>query len=208
MSSIEYRALRCKVSHGINWSNESETLLSLCEGLIAADSVNNIENAASLVAELERQNNLGIDHLDVLKALLRGIHKWTLIDEIEKFQVRRETYVNLLEKIVLKLSEYDVRRLIEVCGQHLAADREGHINDVHTLFKELESKNRLGADCLRILKKILKETGEEDLLKEVEDFEMKKRDEEIADRQRMESEMKREGESGLTILEASLIERR
>ncbi len=208
MSSIEYRALRCKVSQGINWPNENETLLSLCEGLIAADSENNIQNAASLFKELEKQNNLGIDDLDLLKALLRAIEKWALIDEVEKFEDKRKNYVSLREKIIVKLSECDVRRLIEICGQHLAAEREGHINDVRALFEDLERKNRIGADRLRILKKILKETGEEDLLKEVEDFEREKKNDEIADRQRMESEIRRKGESDLTILEASSIERR
>ena len=199
MSLIEYSALlHRKVNQGINWLNDGETLLLICEGrgLIAEGSENNIYDASSLFKELEKQNNLGIDHLDVLKALLRVMQKWTLIDEVEKFQVRRENYVSLLEKIILKLREHDLRRLIEICGQHLAADREGHISDVSALFKELESKNRLGADCLRILKKILKETGEEDLLKEVEDFERKIKDEDIADRQRTEAEERREGKSG------------
>ena len=197
MSSIEYRILLHRVSHCISWLNEGETLLSvsLGDGLIAAGSENNIQDVNSLFKELERQNNIGIDHLDVLKALLKGIRKWPLIDEVENFQVRRESYVLLLEKIVLKLGEYDVGRLIEICEQHLALDTEGRINDVRTLFKELESKNRLGADCLRILKKILKETEEEDLLKELEDFERKRKDEETTDRQRMESAERREGES-------------
>lgn len=195
MSSIEYRGLLCKVGKGIDWLNDAETLLSLCEGLIATSSENNIQNVASLFKELEKQDNLGIDHLDVLKAILRHIEKWSLIDEVEKFQARRENYVSLIEKIVLKLGEYDVRRLVEICGQHLALDTEGHINDVRTLFNELESKNRLGADCLRTLKKILKETEEEDLLKDVEDFERKRKDEETTDRQKMESDRKRDGES-------------
>lgn len=198
MSSIEYSALLHRtVSQGINWATDGETLLLLCERLIAAGSENSIQNAASLFKELEKENNLGIDHLDILKEILRGMQKWSLIDEVEKFQVRRQNYVSLQEKIISKLDEYDVRRLIEICGrQHLAADREGDINDAGTLFKELENENRSGAHCLRIFKKILKETGEEDLLKEVETFERKKKKEDLADRQRVESEMRR-GESGL-----------
>ena len=197
MSSIEYRILLHRVSQCISWLNEGETLLSvsLGEGLIAAGSENNIQDVDSLFKELERQNNLGIDELDVLKELLRGIRKWTLIDEVENFQVRRENYVSLIEKIVLKLGEYDVGRLMEICRQHLALDMEGRINDVRTLFKELESKNRLGANCLKILKKILKGTEEEELLKEVEDFERKRKDQETTDRQRMESAERREGKS-------------
>ena len=210
MSSIEYRILLHKVSQCISWLDDGETLLtvSLCEGLIAADSVDNIGNAATFFAELERQNNLGIDHLSVLKELFRGIQRWTLIDEVEKFEVKRKNYNILLEKVILKLSEYDVRRLIEICGQHLATDREGHINDVRALLKELESTNRLGANYLDLLKGILTETQEEDLLKDVEEFERKRKDEDIADRQRMEAEMRREGKFGMAILKPPTIDHR
>ncbi|XP_078359454.1 uncharacterized protein LOC144643930 isoform X2 [Oculina patagonica] len=194
MSSIEYRILLHKISHCISWLDGGETLLSvsLFEGLIAADSVNNIENAASLFAEMEKQNNLGIDHLSVLKELFRGVQKWTLIDEIEKFEVKRKNYNRLLKKVIHKLGEYDLSNLIEICGRHLAADRKDDINNVCALLKELENTKRLGANYLDVLKEILTEKREEHLLKEVEDFERKRKDEDIADRQRMESETRRE----------------
>lgn len=196
MSAIEYRALRCEVSQGIDWQIEGETLLSLCEGLIAEANQNNIENAASLLKELEKQNNLGIDHLEVLKELLRGIKKWALIDTVEKFKIKRENYNSLLEKVIRKLDELnDVKRLKAVCGPHLAEDRVCRIDSVRALFKELEIKNRLGAGCLGILKKILTETGEDDLLNEVEDFEKERKDEDTRDRQRMEADKRNQGES-------------
>ena len=195
MSFIEYRALLRKVNQGFDWPNESETLLSLCDGLIAEASADNIVNAASLLKELEKQDLLGIDHLDILKALLRGMEKWTLIDVLKKFEIKRENYNSLLEKVILKLDELnDLTRLIKICRSILLTeDGISRIDNVRALFKQLESKKRLGADCLRILKKILIETEEEDLLNEVNEFEKKREDEDTRDRQRMESEERNEG---------------
>ena len=198
MSSIEYRALLCKVSHGVDWSNEGETLLSLCDGLIAESTTDNIVSVASLLKELEKQNNLGIDHLDILKALLREMQKWTLKDLVKKFQTRRKSYIRLLEKITFKLDELnDVNRLIAICRPHLAEDDHEvcRIDTVRSLFTELGKKNRLGADCLETLKKILTETGKDDLLNEVLVFETEREDEDMKNRQRMEVEERNQGES-------------
>ena len=196
MSKIEYRTLRCKVSQGIDWQTEGETLLSICEGLIAEGSENNIGDAATLLKELEIQNNLGIDHLEVLKELLRGIEKWALVDKIEIFEIKRKNYLCMLEKIILKLDELnDLRRLINVCTPYLEEDRVGRIESTRVLFKKLESNYRLGPANLRILKEILKETGEDELLREVEEFEKKRKDEDIRDRQRKEAEERSQGES-------------
>lgn len=165
MSNIEYQTLRCRVSQGIDWQTEGDTLLTLCEGLIAEGSENNIGDAAALLKELEIQNNLGIDHLEVLKELLRGIEKWALIDKIVSFENKRKNYQHMLEKVICKLDELnDLERLINVSIPYLAEDRLGGIESVSVLFKELESKNRLGPACLGILKKILEETGEDELL--------------------------------------------
>jgi len=200
MSIIEYRVLRANVCKGINWAEEGETILSLCEGLITEGSENNIQNVASLFKELERQNNVGIDRLNLLKSVLKGMRKWPLVDEVEKFEEKRKAYTNLLEKIIVKLSGCDLQRLLGICRPHyLAADLEGNINDVRTLFKELEVKNSLGADYVGVLKTILNETRNEDLLKEVEEFERKRKDEENADRERVETETKRQGESSESV---------
>ena len=197
MSIIEYRGLLLKVSQGIDWPTEGETILSLCKGLIAAGSENTVQNVVSLFAELERENNLGIDHLDLLKAILKEMDKWLLFDKIEKFEEKREAYTNLLEKFIVTLCEFDLQRLIKICfPQRL----EGNINDVRTLFQELERQNRLTPDCVGVLKRILKEVRREDLLKDVDDFEKKRKDEENADRQRVETEITRQGESCLSRL--------
>ena len=196
MSEIEYRTLRFEVSQGIDWQTEGEKLLSLCEGFIAEGSENNVRNAATLLKELEIKNKLGIDHLEVLKELMNGIGKWALIDQIEILEIKRKNYISMLEKIILKFDELnDLERLINICTPYLTEDRVGGIESIRILFEKLESNNRLGPACLGILKEILKETGEDELLWEVEEFEKKRKDENIRDRQRKEAEERSQGES-------------
>ena len=196
MSEIEYRTLRFEVSQGIDWQTEGEKLLSLCEGFIAEGSENNVRNAATLLKELEIKNKLGIDHLEVLKELMNGIGKWALIDQIEIFEIKRKNYISMLEKMILKFDELnDLERLINICTPYLTEDRVGGIESIRILFEKLESNNRLGPACLGILKEILKETGEDELLWEVEEFEKKRKDENIRDRQRKEAEERSQGES-------------
>ena len=197
MSEIEYRALCIKVSHGIDWQTEGETLLSLCKGrLIAEGSENLIGNAADLLEQLEGQNKLGIDHLAVLKELLGAIEKWALVDNIDIFEINRKNYLSMLEKVILKLDELNcLEQLIRICTPYLEEGRVGGIESIRVLFKKLESNDRLGPANLEILKKILKEMREEELLREVEEFEKKRKDENIRDRQRKEAEEQRRGKS-------------
>ena len=197
MSEIEYRALCIRVSRGIDWQTEGETLLSLCKGrLIAEGSENLIGNAADLLEQLEGQNKLGIDHLAVLKELLGAIEKWALVDNIDIFEINRKNYLSMLEKVILKLDELNcLEQLIRICTPYLEEGRVGGIESIRVLFKKLESNDRLGPANLEILKKILKEMREEELLREVEEFEKKRKDENIRDRQRKEAEEQRRGKS-------------
>ena len=127
---------------------------------------------------------------------MNGIGKWALIDQIEIFEIKRKNYISMLEKIILKLDELnDLERLINICTPYLAKDIVGGIESIRILFEKLESNNRLGPACLGILKEILKETGEDELLRELEEFEKKRKDENIRDRQRKEAEERSQGES-------------
>ena len=197
MSEIEYRALCIKVSHGIDWQTEGETLLSLCKGrLIAEGSENLIGNAADLLEQLEGQNKLGIDHLEVLKELVGAIEKWALVDKIEIFEINRKNYLSMLEKVILKLDELnDLERLIRICTPYLEEGRVGGIESIRVLFEKLESNYRLGPANLGILREILKKTGEDELLREVEEFEKKRKEENSRDRERKEAEERRQGKS-------------
>ena len=168
MSEIEYRALCIRVSRGIDWQTEGETLLSLCKGrLIAEGSENLIGNAADLLEQLEGQNKLGIDHLEVLKELLGAIEKWALVDKIDIFEINRKNYLSMLEKVILKLDELNcLEQLIRICTPYLEEGRVGGIESIRVLFEKLESNYRFGPANLGILREILKKTGEDELLRE------------------------------------------
>ena len=201
MSEIEYRALCIKVSHGIDWQTEGETLLSLCKGqLIAEGSENLIGNAAVLLEQLEGQNKLGIDRLEVLKELLGAIEKWALVDKIDIFEINRKNYLSMLEKVILKLDELNcLEQLIRICTPYLEEGRVGGIESIRVLFEKLESNYRFGPANLGILREILKKTGEDELLREVEEFEKKRKDENIRDRERKEAEERHQGKSSSLI---------
>ncbi|CAH3157776.1 unnamed protein product [Pocillopora meandrina] len=50
---------------------------------------------------MEEKNLLGIDRLNVLKDLLKGIEKWDLNQKVEKFENKRNDYKQFLEKVIV-----------------------------------------------------------------------------------------------------------
>lgn len=177
MSSFEYNNLLFEISQGLEELNVLNRLLFIWRRTLAPDSEENIENVLSLLSVLEEQNHLGIDHLEFMKELLKGVEEThpevtSLLGKVKKFESKRKNYKGLLEKIIRVLDEHnDVERLVAMCREKIPEERDGQIQDVRTLFKELEKQNNLGIDRLGILKEILSETEQNDLLKEVEEFE-------------------------------------
>ena len=85
-------------------------------------------------------------------------------------------YNNLLFEISQRLDELNVRdRLLFMCRGKLASGSEG-IQDVLSLFKELEEKDYLGIDRLKILKEILKSVREWSLFGKLKNFERKRKE--------------------------------
>ena len=84
-------------------------------------------------------------------------------------------YNNLLYKTSKRLDNIHVsEQLLVICRGKLAArSEESSILNVRSLFTELESNDCLGIDCLDTLKEILNQTHENNLLKEVEEFEQR-----------------------------------
>ena len=81
----------------------------------------------------------------------------------------------MLEQTIRVLDELnDLERLVSICGEKITGERHGNVQDVRSLFKELESNDWLGIDCLDTLKEILTQTEKSDLLKEVEEFEKRR----------------------------------
>ena len=183
MSEIEYKSLILEISKKLDELNILGDIICLCEGKIASGSEDDIQNAWSLFKKLEEQNNLGADRLEDLKELLKGVGEWSLNEKVEKFERKRREYNRLLKQIILGLEEpNDVERLVAICRGKISEESEGRIQDVRSLFKELENQGNLGIHRLGILKEILTETENHDLLQVVEEFE---------ERRKQEDELKR-----------------
>jgi len=139
-----------------------------------------------LFKELEDQDNLGVDHLEEMKELLKGVKEWSLNDKVEKLERKRLEFNRLLQQIIPVLDELnELERLIAKCRGKISEESEGQIRDVRSLFKELENKNNLGIHRLAILKEILTERENHDLLEKVKEFE---------ERRKQEDEFKRKEE--------------
>ena len=180
MSEIEYNDLIFEISERLDeLPNVLKRLLFMCRGKLRSGREESIQDVRSLFTELEECNRLGIDRLEVMKDLLKRVRELALLRKVKKFESKRKEFVGLLEVIIPVLDKLnDLERLISVCRGKLPQACEGNINDVRSLFKELENSNYLGIDCLGILKEILIELKKEDLLKEVEKFEKRRCDDE------------------------------
>ena len=149
----------------------------MCRDFLTPDSSrqDNIQDTLSLFKELEGRKCLGVDRLQVLKDLLKGIRQWSLFGKVKKFESIRTEYNGLIEQIILVLDELnDMERLIAICRMAIAEANESNIQDVRSLFKELENNECLGIDCLGLLKEILTKTEQGDLLRDVEGFEARR----------------------------------
>ena len=176
MSDIDYNNLLFEISESLDELNLHERLLFLCRGKLASgirrEDVDSIQDSLALFKVLEERNHLGPNRLGVMKNILKGVKKWSLLGKVKKFESKRKEYLDLLEQIIPALDELnDLERLISICRAEIPEANEGNIHNVRSLFKELEIQSCLGIDYLDILKEILTQTGQSDLLKEVERFE-------------------------------------
>ena len=185
MSAIEYSYLLIEISEKLDELSPIHRLLFTCRTYLASGSEGNIQDTLSLFKELEEQQNLGINNLVVIKELLKGVREWSLFGKVKRFENKRKEYNALLEEIIRVLDELnDLERLVSVCRGKLSEESEGLIEDVRSLFKELENQNILGLDRLDILKDILTEMEEKDLLKKVEEFEERRNKEDEFERKK------------------------
>lgn len=172
MSAIEYNNLLFEISQRLDELNVLDRLLFMCRGKLAPGSEGNTQNVLSLFKELEEQNHLGTDRLEVMKELLKGVREWSLFGKVKKYESTRKEYKDLLDQIIRVLDELnDVQRLVAMCKGKIPEESDGQIQDVRSLFKELENQSNLGIYRLDILKAILIDLEQNDLLKEVEEFE-------------------------------------
>ena len=172
MSAIEYNSLLLEISQRLDELNVGRKLLVMCRGKVAPRNEENMQDVFSLFVELEQNGFLGLDKLEVLKDLLKGLKEWSLFGNVKAFQTKRKKYNSLLEKIILKLDELDcLEELLAICSDRIPEENRGGIEDVRSLLKELEVNDSLGIDRLEVLKEILTQKEKIDLLQEVEEFE-------------------------------------
>ena len=197
MSSVGYQGLLYRVSQRLKDVTKINQLLDTSSNakLISENSesfniqVNEGDNTAitlkKLFSDLDESDNLGLDNLETLRDLLTEVKEWSLVDEIDKFATQRKDFNALLETIIPKLEELDnLEQLLSVCEDYISDDAKEEIKDVRALLKELQKKNRLGSTRLEVLRKISNETGQQELLDLLTEFEKKWKAEEKAERRR------------------------
>ena len=87
MSEYEYNNLLYKISKRLDKIHVGEQLLVICRGKLPARNEENIATF-SLFKELEGKVFLSPDRLNVLKAMLKGVKEWALLEEAEKFEAK------------------------------------------------------------------------------------------------------------------------
>ena len=179
MSTIEYNNLLFKISQRLNELNVGRQLLVMCRGKVAPRDEENMQDVFSLFVELEQNGFLGADKLNILKDLLKGIGEWSLFGNVKSFESKRKGYNNLLERIIHVLDDLDcLEQLVAICRDRIPEEKHSSIQDVRSLFQELENNYSLGIDHLEVLKEILTRQEKTNLLREVEVFEDGKNQEE------------------------------
>ena len=180
-----------QISEEVDWETKRGRLMFIINRSRSGDYGDDITNVISLLTKMEERNLLGIDRLNVLKDLLKGIKRCDLGRKVEEFENRRNDYKQFLEKISRALDESnELQRLISICRRQnlIGHEREGHITNVNALFTELENQNNLGIGNLSILKTLANEVEKPDLCKLVDDFDEKRKQEDDAERKTKEWE--------------------
>ena len=179
MSTIEYNNLLFKISQRLNELNVGRQLLVMCRGKVAPRDEENMQDVFPLFVELEQNGFLGADKLNILKDLLKGLEEWSLFGNVKSFESKRKEYNSLLERIIHVLDELDcLEQLVAICSDRIPEEKHSSIQDVRSLFQELENNYSLGIDHLEVLKEILTRQEKTNLLREVEVFEDGKNQEE------------------------------
>ena len=190
MSVVEYRGLLYQFFEEIDWQTQRRKLIFILRAFLPDDLEGGVSNIESLLTILEEKNIIGIDRLNVMKELLKEIGKRDLLRRVERFEIKRKDYKQLLEKISRALDESnELQRLILICrGQNLIARESEDIVDVNALFTVLEQQNNLGIEDLTLLKTLTNEMEKPDLCRLLEEFEKKRKQERDAEWEREERE--------------------
>ena len=185
MSVVEYNSLLFEISQRIDELNVGRKLVIMCREKVAPRNEENMQDVFPLFVELEQNGFLGPDKLKILKDLLKSLKEWSLFEKVKLFETKRKEYNGLLEKIILDLDEFDcLEQLVAIYGDRIPEERHNSIQDVRSLFKELENNECLGIDHLEVLKNILTQKEKSDLLQEVMEFEERRNQEDEFERRK------------------------
>ena len=88
MSEIKYCDLfNIRTKIGVN---QSERLVFMCRKQISKGSKITIQNVLGLFEELEKQDNLGIDRLGILKEILKQSKNRSMLKKVEEFEIKKK----------------------------------------------------------------------------------------------------------------------
>ena len=187
MSKAEYNSLLFRVSKRLDDINALGHILVICREKLEHQADQDIDNTYSLLRKLEESSFLGVDHLQEVKDILKAVEEWDLHDKVVKFESTRREYKELLRRVIRVLEELnDLERLIStVCRvRRIPEERKNDVHDVQSLIQVLEDINFLGIDCLEILKEIFTELNNDELLKELEEFQKGRIEDETRERRK------------------------
>ena len=94
MSFVEYSNLLYQISVEIDWETERGRLMFIINRSLPDDSGDDITDVISLLTKMEEKNLLGIDRLNVLKDLLKGIENGILIRKLKNSKIRGTTTIS------------------------------------------------------------------------------------------------------------------
>ena len=88
MSEIKYCDLfNIRTKIGVN---QSERLVFMCRKQISKGSKIATQNVLGLFEELEKQDNLGIDRLGILKEILKQSKNRSMLKKVEEFEIKKK----------------------------------------------------------------------------------------------------------------------
>ena len=159
-------------------------VLFMCNGKIEHPDD---ETILSLFKKLKESGLVGVDSLQMLKDILRKEKEWDFLDEIGKFETTRGEYKKLLEKIIGALEQLnDLERLMSFVWERwkVPEERRNNVRDVRSLVQVLEEMNVIGVDCLNLFRELFIELNNDELLKELKEFQNRRTEDEKSGRRK------------------------
>lgn len=85
-----YKSLLEQCDRVFHECDQLERLISVCEGKISHKRRGHITDVSKLFTELEKQDNLGIERLEILKTMATEMEKPDLLQQVEEFDKKRK----------------------------------------------------------------------------------------------------------------------